>query len=333
MNRPFLKQAVGWFIKDNPELVPLNRRLQGIVEQESYDHLVEFMEDLKLNYNDIYESVCQYDSSDSHKLTYFLLDQYYSEQFPDIFESCLSIDYDNGCVINDDDIKEEVVLSLSGGVGLALIPLGLLLATNIGTSAIARFFRMVGDLGKGVDSLLDKMGSRGRVMRSVLFDRAEKCSKQCGIEKLHYAAGFSYAIGGFGFKEADKQVACLSGCYVDQLINIILLLVDAYQQCIVSTGELPPTIADKSSLLAQKPIGASCVDIYNQLRDNVAAYEEALDRLFDNSRDKADVDKSLNSKLADLSKKNILNVMREKPTYNKPRFQSQQKTQPRFGRK
>jgi hypothetical protein len=209
-----------------------------------------------------------------------------------------------------------------------------LLLSNIGTSILSKLFQGIGDIGKGVDNLLNTLGSRGRVMRAVIFERVERCSKVCGIEKLNMLAGATYLLKGtVSTKQSETQVQCLTYCYLEHMTDIILLLVDSYQKCLVNTGELPATLPDKSSLLAHKPIGASCSKIYEQLRDALAAYDEAIERLLDRPRDRADIDKTLNSKLTKLASNNILNVMKQRQSFDNPIFKKQRQIKPGFGKR
>lgn len=360
MNRPFFKQITASFIKDNPELISINKKLNGTIQEDSYNHLVEFMESLKLQDFSMYESLCNFDRFDSHKLSYFLLDEYYQNELPDIFESNIAIEFEGGYF----DYAEEGVLSdigefIGGAAGKSMEAIGgalgsandaalknpttafwitiafsAMILSNIGTSVLSRLFQFIGDIGKSVDKVLNELGSRGRVMRAVLFDRVDRCSKTCGIEKLSAMAGATYMIkGSFSTKKSETQVQCLSYCYIEHIGDIILLLVDAYQKCIVNTGELPVALPDKSSLLVHKPIGASCSKIYDHIKDAVAAHDEAIDRLIELPREKANIIKDLNSKLAKLASTNILNVMNQKQSFDKPIFKKQYNVNPGFGKR
>lgn len=321
MNRPFLKNAVGWFLKDNPELGSLDR---DKMITESYNHLVGFMEALKAQDSVIYEYVCQYDPGQSHRLAYFLLDEFYLENHPTIFESNFM----------DSEYMEETIMGATLGIMAIVGLLNALLLSNFGGRAVSKLFELVGDLSKWVDGLIQHWGAVGRVMRSVLYERMERCSAQCGVEtKLPAMATLAYATP-FATRKTDEQIQCLGNCYIDHLINVIVMLVNAYQNCIVKTGEIAPKLTDISMIMATHPVGGSCGDIYKKIKSYVGALDEACDRLTDNPRKSAEAYKDLNTKLAMAAKVNVLSAMKSDPSFDRNKKFSRDKfTKPSYGKK
>jgi len=304
MNRPFLKNISNSFIRDNLELYNLNNNDKLDLQSENYNFLSRFMDDLKDSDFGMYESVCRFDRVDSYKFSYYLLDGFYKEFLPDVYDSIFE---------SDSEYIEELFTAST----LALSMISIMLFSyysNLGSRIASKLQEKIADIGASLSKILSRFGSSGKTMQYVLYQRSESCSKQCGVDtkKLPPLTSFIYKFGVFGKGGVDIQnrIQCLTDCYITESINTILALVDSYYKCKVNTGEIPTTIVDYN-LIHMLPLGSKCDDIIETLHKFYDVFNESLTVLEkEQGINKYQVIKNVNIRLNDLTKKNVLDVIR-----------------------
>ena len=277
---------------------------------DPYTELRSIFEELRLLNDSLYDMIAEGSAPFQQKIIYTILDSIYEI---------------NTTIPEYEYIQEDLGIGTAiAAATLAAATLQHLLKPTSGTHTVGNILMTLTNISKQVHKLIEKLFGykKFKVLNSILYNRLEKCSKQCGVHEFSDLGSFApgtllkdYSVFS-GDKYTTIKVECLKNCYLQFHVDTIAILAAEYKLCLQRTGS-NYSIKDITALHI-RPTDAQCIPFYDTLQNYIGNFNETMKILFNSSEDideRAKWTRLLNDKLAkaDKNPKNTKQVLQ--PVY------------------
>ena len=304
MKRSYISTIVKSFIVDN--------NLTENSYSNIYEYIIDYIEEIKVLDFGLYHIITdELDYMQQQKLIYLMLTEEYI------------LDDSRNIIIES---PETIAMATIGAFGMV----GMTLAFNkfldyIDTTSFFRLYeKPINKLNKIAEktyNFLFKdriMLRKTKLAQQILLLRSNECSKLCGVEtddqlsKYVKNALFKKMAG----TEDIIQANCLLKCHIKHHIEIIILSVQKYRQCLKIHSNTPIPPLDNITALISKSMITECNALHNIIKKHYEIFEETL-TILTSGTIKADYLNVLNKELLESSKTFSLIPIQNKQVMNK----------------
>jgi len=167
------------------------------------------------------------------------------------------------------------------------------------TKKLSQWVKSIGKVSESIGKFLTKHGRYSQFQYAIIQQNSEKCYKQCGISNnkdINVKDYFrTHNITSSSAKTHSKG-ACLARCYIDEQLEINMMLLKLYFICLKNTNKFNnfQQLDDKhiySLFFQESPndktiIGSSCQEYFKLTSQSFSAFNDLLSYIYSDEREK-----------------------------------------------
>ena len=228
-----------------------------------------------------------------------------------ILESFLDYEYNNETENINESITVLAGISAGALAALATIITKIYAGSRL-TRAMYKTFEAIGKTVENIGKFLQKQGSKWRFKYEVVNKTFKQCLERAGINDLNKVGLPVYEL--LRKKNSTKllatqkqiqQAETLRECYTEAYIKTLSLIADMYFNCLKESGRIDEFKKSSSRDVivslhsVPKMFRGSCNEIYQKLLDGLKRFDDYVEYMYPEGKDKEDVLERLRRSIVD----------------------------------
>ena len=224
-----------------------------------------------------------------------------------ILESFLDYEYDDEI----ENINESIAIGVGAATVLAAIITKIYAGSRL-TRAIYKTFELIGKTVESIGKFLQKQGSKWKFKYEVVNKTFKQCLEKAGIHDLNKVGLPVYELIRkkktsrlLATRKQIEQAEKLRECYTEAYIKTLSLIADMYFNCLKESGRINEFKKSSSRDVivtlhsVPKMFRGSCNEIYQKLLDGLKRFDDYVNYIYPEEKDKEEVLERLRRSIVD----------------------------------